>query len=182
MAAKTLQTILGRHAEVIADFRRQLAAVQRPEGPATDAAVRQKERLLASLEERAGAAKEAREATVARLDASIAGLEKRAARLKAEIEEDRRALDPRGRPPMPTPPIGRTPVVTPPARPPLGPVTPSLTAITGVGKVFEERLQAQGIRSAAEVAKMKPAQLAEALSISEGRAKALVDAAKKVKK
>ena len=152
---------------------------QRFEPASSDVAVRQKERILAALDGRVAAAKEARQATIARLDGDIAVLETRAQRLRTEIDEDRRALDPRGRPPINVPGTGRPPR---PDRPPAGRVGPSVAEIKGVGNAYRERLEAEGIRTAAEVAKMKPAALAAALSISEERAKALVAEAKKVKK
>jgi predicted flap endonuclease-1-like 5' DNA nuclease len=62
-----------------------------------------------------------------------------------------------------------------------GPKKPGVTAIKGVGDAYRERLETAGVHTVARVAKMKPAALAEALSVSEARAKAIIAAAKKVK-
>jgi Helix-hairpin-helix domain len=189
MATKTtLQSVLGRHTEVLAEFRKRLTEVQREKGVPSDLVVREKTRLLTAVEGRIEAARSDRDATVERLDAGIAALEQRAAALKAEIDADRGALDPRGGG-MPFPPAGKPP------RPVVGAPTgkaptqrgakrtakAALTAIQGVGKAYSDRLQAAGVHTPAGLAKMKPAEVAEALSISEERAKALVAAAKKVK-
>lgn len=181
MAATTLQSLLGKHTEIISEFKKQLAKVQRAEPVANDAGVRGKERLLKSIDGRLASAKTARQATLARHDGRIAALEDRSKRLRAEIEADRQALKPRGKrgkpptiPGLGRPRRGRAPVQ--------GPKKPSVTDIKGVGDAYRQRLEAEGIRTAADVAKMKPGALAEALSISETRAKALVTAAKKVKK
>lgn len=190
MAAKTtLQSLLGRHTEVLAEFRRRLAEVQREGGVPSATIVLEKTRLLEAAEGRLAEARQARQATVERLDARIATLEERAQRLRAEIEADRQAIDPNRRPdgpgpklpgldtPRPTRPSGQRPV-QPPAR---GAGAPTVTVIKGIGKAYSERLQAAGVRTPAALAKMKPAEVAAALSISEERAQALVAAAKKVK-
>lgn len=168
MPAKTLQSVLERHTEVITRFRRQLGEAREPKPAAGDAAVREKERLLETVQGRIQAAREAREATIARIDARITDLEGRAERLEKEIERDRQALDSRRRRPRP------------PA-PPAGPQGRNLTDIQGIGRAYQDRLEAAGIRSADEVARMKPGALAETLSISETRARKLVASAKKVK-
>jgi len=180
MAAKTLQSLLGRHTEIISEFKEQLAKAQSSKPVTGVAAVRGKERLLQSLETRLAAEKSARDATVARLDSRIAVLEKRSERLRAEIETDRKALKPRGKgdkppifPGIGKPQSGRGPIQ--------GPKKPSVTDIKGVGDAYRERLDAAGVHTVAQLAKMKPAALAETLSISEERARAIVAAAKKVK-
>lgn len=173
MAGKTIKSVLEQHTQVVAEFKRQLKAAQRPEAVASDVAVRQKERLLETLVGRVAAAKEARQATIARLEGEIAALEARAKRLQTEIAEDRKALDPRGKR---KDKIGGRAGRTPDA------AAPGVGEIKGVGKAYRERLETEGIKTAAAVARMKPEALARALSISERRAKALVSAAKKLEK
>ena len=143
--------------------------------------MRGKTRLLESIDGRLANAKTARQATLARHDGRIAALEDRSKRLRAEIEADKQNMKRRGRggkrpsiPGLARPGRGRAPVQ--------GPKKPSVTDIKGVGDAYRRRLEAEGIRTAADLAKTKPGALAEALSISEARAKALVAAAKKVKK
>ncbi len=184
MAATTLQGVLKKHTEIIAEFKETLGKVERSEPVANDAAVRGKERLLTSIEDRLANAQKAREATIVRLDAGIAGLEKRVETLRAEIENDKEVLKsrgkggkggkPRGIPGLDKAPSGRGRVQR--AK------TSSLTDIKGGGDAYRERPEAAGLHTAADVAKTKPRTLAETLSISESRAKALVSAAKKVKK
>lgn len=186
MATKTtLQSVLGRHTEVVAELRRRLAEVQSERGVPNDTIVREKTRLLEAVEGQIEDARRTRDATVARLDARVATLEERASRLKAEIAADRAALDPGGgdklRPNTPglgRTQTGRTQAAKAAAKPS---EAPSVTAIKGVGKAYSDRLEAAGVRTPAELAKMKPADLAEALRISEDRAKAIVTAAKMVK-
>jgi tellurite resistance protein len=187
MATKTtLQGILGRHTEVVEEFRRRLAEVQSERGVPSDTIVREKTRLLAAVEGQIEDARRTRDATVARLDARLTGLDQRAQALKAEIESDRAALDPRGggkaRPGVPglgRPSAGGRPQAGKAAAKPGK--APSVSAIKGVGKAYGDRLEAAGVRTAAQVAKMKPAKVAEALGISEERAEAMVAAARKVK-
>jgi predicted flap endonuclease-1-like 5' DNA nuclease len=180
MAAKTLQSLLGKHAEIISEFKEQLAKAQSSKPVTGVAAVRGKERLLQSLDTRLATEKSARKATVARLDRRIAVLEKRSESLRAEIEADRKALEPRGKGSKPPrfPGIGKP---RPGRGPAQGPKKPGVTAIKGVGDAYRERLETAGVHTVARVAKMKPAALAEALSVSEARAKAIIAAAKKVK-
>jgi hypothetical protein len=185
MATKTtLQSVLGRHTEVLAEFRKRLAEVQRERGVPSDTIVREKTRLLEAVEEQIADAQRIREATVARIDARLAALDQRARSLEAEIDGDRAALDPRGGGPRRNiPGLGRTQAGRAAAGKGAAKPTeaPSITAIQGVGKAYSERLEAAGVRTPAELAKMKVEALAEALGISEDRAKTLVAAAKKVK-
>jgi hypothetical protein len=195
MATKTsLQSVLGRHTEVLADFRKRFAEVQRERGIPTDTIVRQKTRLLEAIEVQIDDTQRSREAAVRGYDERIATLERRAESLKKEIEADRDALDPRGGPkPRPgIPGLGRatgggaakksaqsqTQSKTKPAA---SEKAPSVTAIKGVGKAYADKLGDAGVRTPADLAKMKPAALGEALGISEDRAKKLVAAAKKMK-
>ena len=94
MAATTLQSVLARHTEIVAEFKKTLAKVEASKPVANDAAVRGKERLLTSIETRLENAQKAREATVSRLDAGISKLEKRVESLRAEIENGREVLKP----------------------------------------------------------------------------------------
>jgi hypothetical protein len=199
MATKTtLQSVLGRHTEVLADFRKRFAEVQRERGIPTDTIVRQKTRLLEAIEVQIDDTQRSREAAVRGYDERIATLERRAESLKKEIEADRDALDPRGGPkPRPgIPGLGRATgggaakksaqskaqsQTQSKAKPAASEKAPSVTAIKGVGKAYADKLGDAGVQTPADLAKMKPAALGEALGISEDRAKKLVAAAKKMK-
>lgn len=183
MARYRLQRVLEEHTEVISEFKDRLAEAQRPDGVASDAIVRDKMRLLEAIEERLETARQVREATVARLDARIETLEERVGRLRDEIEKDEQAIERRRKKDEPLRRDVPGVDAPKPSRPPgKGRKGPPVTDIKGIGDTYRERLEAHGIRTPAEVARMKPGALAEALSISEDRARAIVDAAKKLKK
>lgn len=169
MAAKTLKQILDAHAEVVQEFKKQVKAAESPRPAGRDLVIREKQRYLARLEDRLAAARKTRAAELTRLDAEIARLEERIKLLEAEIETDKKNIGRITRSPRRRAPRGK------PGR------GPTVGKIKGVGKVLRARLEQQDIRSAADVAAMKPAALAEILEISKKRARTIVNEAKKVK-
>lgn len=167
MANRTIAQVLRMHEGVVSSIEAQLESAGKPKPVNKDFFVKQKEERLSMMLARLNEAKKDKQAVVERIDHQIAVLDKQIAGLAKEIETDRNNLKDQPVPvdPDPTRGLGRL----------------SVRRIRGIGEVAEARLLEHGITKSTEVARMRKAQLAEILGISEQRAAEFIKAAKLVR-
>lgn len=188
MAAKTLQQVLETHDKIVQGFEKHKKTLSRTRPTGSRLVVTQKRKMLAHIDQRLENAVKARGDAIKRHDAAIARIELSRKKLADEIAADEKKISDDdggsggGGVTRPTP---ADPAVTGPTRltrptRPAGGGTP-VVRVRGIGEAFEKRLRKEKIRTAADLAAMDSAELADVLSISEKRAKDLVREAKKTK-
>ncbi len=92
MEVKTIKDILKLQDEFVEKVKKQTKLIREGKAPSVDILIKEKESLLILMEERLGAATEAREKAVHRYDEEIQHHKEQITRLKNEISKERKAI------------------------------------------------------------------------------------------
>ncbi len=92
MEVKTIKDILKLQNEFVKKVQKQTKLVRKGKAPSADVLIKEKESFLVTMEERLGAATEAREKAVLRYDEEIRHHNEQITRLKKEVSEEKKAL------------------------------------------------------------------------------------------